>query len=136
MKTDINTLASLIASMVWCDGEYSELERACVADIAEALGINTEELSDKVKAAADELNDLDDDAVTAFMCKHAAKVAEEDLGVVFEAMMEIALCDGVLTVDEVGNLMEAADALNIERNDAILLLCDMVKIEPDLELAF
>lgn len=122
--------------MVWCDGEYSELEQACVADIAEALGINAGELSDKVKAAVDELNALDGDAVTAFMNDHAAKVSEEDSGVIFEAMMEIALCDGILTCEEIGNLMETAQALKIERDNAIMLLCDMVKSEPDLELAF
>lgn len=136
MKVDITTFASLLATMVWCDGEYNELEQACAADIADALGINADELSDKVKAAVDELNDLDGDAVTAFMNKHAAKVTDEDSNVIFEAMMEIALCDGVLTVDEVANLMEAADALKIERNVAIMLLCDMVKTEPDLELGF
>lgn len=136
MKVDITTFASLLATMVWCDGEYNELEQACAADIAEALGFNVGELSDKVRAVVDELNALDDDAVTAFLNSHAAKVAEEESGIVFEAMMEMALCDEVFTASEVGNLMEAATALRIERDKAIMLLCDMVKSEPELELAF
>ena len=46
------------------------------------------------------------------------------------------LCDGVLTAGEVYNLLAMAEALDIDRESAVLMLCDMVKTEPELEVSF
>ena len=66
----------------------------------------------------------------------AAQVDGEEKSVVFEVLMQMALCDGVLTADEVDNLLAIADALGMEQATAVLLLCDMVKEEPELEISF
>ncbi len=37
MQTPTITLASILAAIIWADGEYSEVERTTLSEIAEAL---------------------------------------------------------------------------------------------------
>lgn len=136
MKTDIKTLASLVASIVWCDGEYSEVEREATDEIIEALELPGDEFRKLIEEAQQETANLEGDAVTEFLEKHAAAVDEEETGIVYEVLMQMALCDGVITGNEVDNLLLVADALGMDQATAVLLLCDMVKEEPELEISF
>ncbi|MDE5727849.1 MAG: TerB family tellurite resistance protein [Duncaniella sp.] len=130
MKTSSATLGSIIAAIVWADGEYSDVEREAVGEIAEALGLTEKELSMNITAALVELKNMDEEKATDFAVKHAAKVDDEETGEVFQALMQMALCDNVLTYGEVHNLLALAEALDIDRDAAVLMLCDLVKSEP------
>ncbi|MDE5735407.1 MAG: TerB family tellurite resistance protein [Duncaniella sp.] len=136
MKTSSATLGSIIAAIVWADGEYSDVEREAVGEIAEALGLTEKELSMNITAALVELKNMDEDKATDFAVKHAAKVDDEETGEVFQALMQMALCDNVLTYGEVHNLLALAEALDIDRDAAVLMLCDLVKSESELEVSF
>lgn len=136
MKTPTATIASIIAAIIWADGEYSEVERTAIAEIAEALGLTEKELTMNVQAALVELQNMDDAKATEFAVKHAAKVDDEETGEVFQALLQMALCDNVLTYGEVHNLLALADALDIDQDAAVLMLCDLVKSEPELEVSF
>ena len=136
MKTPNATIGSILAAIIWADGEYSEVERSSIDEIAEALGIPEKELSMNVTAALVELKNMDEDKATAFATKHAAKVDDEETGEVFQALLQMALCDNVLTYGEVHNLLALAEALDIDQDAAVLMLCDLVKSEPDLEISF
>ena len=125
-----------MAAIIWADGEYSEVERTTTDEIAEALGIPEKELSMNVSAALVELKYMDEDKATAFATKHAAKVDDEETGEVFQALLQMALCDNVLTYGEVHNLLALAEVLDIDQDTAVLMLCDLVKSEPDLEVSF
>lgn len=46
----------------------------------------------------------------------------------------MVLADGVLAEGEVNNLLAIADALGMEPAQAVMLLCDMVKTEPELDV--
>lgn len=59
---------------------------------------------------------------------------DQEVAIVYEALMQIMICDNVLTVDEVNTLIVVADALGMDEASSILLLCDMVKTEPELEV--
>ena len=39
MKTQPNTIASLLATVIWADGDFTEAERVTCDEIAEALEI-------------------------------------------------------------------------------------------------
>lgn len=136
MKTPTITLASLLASLIWADGEYSDVERTTVEEIAEALDINLKELSMNITAALVEMKNLDEKAATAYAVKHAAKVNDEETGIVLQALMQLALCDNVLTEGEAHNILTLAEAMDITPAVATLMLCDMVKSEPELEVSF
>ena len=136
MKTDIKTLASLVSTIVWCDGEYSEVERETTEEIIEALELPADEFKKLIEEANVSSEKLDEEEITKIMEQAAAQVDGEEKSVVFEVLMQMALCDGVLTADEVDNLLAIADALDMEQATAVLLLCDMVKEEPELEISF
>lgn len=136
MNTDIKTLASLTAAIVWSDAEYSEVERETTQEIAEALELDGEELDQLIEQAQKETVDMDAEAITDYLMKHGEAVDEDETAIVYEALMQMALCDGVLTGNEVDNLIVVAEALGMDQATAVLLLCDMVKEEPELEISF
>ena len=136
MTTDIKTIASLVATQVWCNGEYTEVEVETTEEIAEAFELPIEEFKGLVNDCIAHIETLDEDAITRFLEENAEKVADEDVAQIYEALMQMALCDGELTEDEVNNLLVVADALDIEKTTAVLLLCDLVKEDPELEISF
>ncbi len=136
MQTPTITLASILAAIIWADGEYSEVERTTLSEIAEALDIPEKELTMNVTAALVELKNMDEQKATDYAVKHAAKVNDEETGEVFQALLQMALCDNVLTYNEVHNLLALAEALDIDQDAAVLMLCDLVKSEPELEVSF
>ena len=136
MQTPTITIASILAAIIWADGEYSEIERTTISEIAEALGLPEKELSMNITAALVELQNMDEEKATEYAVKHAAKVNDEETGEVFQALLQMALCDNVLTYNEVHNLLALAEALDIDQDAAVLMLCDLVKSEPELEVSF
>jgi len=136
MKTQANTLASLLASCIWADGDYAEVERITAEEIAEAFDIPAKDFHKYMTAAIVEVQNLSPEAATTYAVKHAEKVDPEECGEVYQALMQMMLCDGVLTAGEIFNLLAMAEALDIDRESAILMLCDMVKTEPELEISF
>ena len=136
MKTKPNTLASLLAACIWADGEYSEVERTTADEIADAFEIPEKDFQKYMTAALVEVQNLTPEAATNYAVKHAEKIYPDDSGEIYEALMQMMLCDGVLTAGEVYNLLALAEALDIDRETAILMLCDMVKTEPELEISF
>lgn len=136
MNTAPNTIASLLAACIWADGEYAEVERITAEEIAEAFEIPAKDFHKYMTAAMVEVQNLTPEAATTYAVKHAAKVDPEETGEVFQSLMQMMLCDGVLTAGEVFNLLAMAEALDIDRETAILMLCDMVKTEPELEVSF
>lgn len=136
MKTSNATISSIIAAIIWADGEYSDIERTTVSEIAEALDIPEKELSMNITAALVELKNMEETKATEFAVKHASKVDDEETGEVFQAILQMALCDNVLTYNEVHNLLALAQALDIDQDAAVLMLCDLVKSEPGLEVSF
>ena len=136
MQTPTITLASILAAIIWADGDYSEVERTTLSEIAEALEIPEKELTMNVTAALVELKNMDEQKATDYAVKHAAKVNDEETGEVFQSLLQMALCDNVLTYNEVHNLLALAEALDIDQDAAVLMLCDLVKSEPELEVSF
>ena len=136
MKTSNATIGSILAAIIWADREYSEVERTTISEIAEALGLTEKELTMNVTAALVELKNMDEEKATDFAVKHAAKVDDEETGEIYQALLQMALCDNVLTYNEVHNLLALAEALDIDQDAAVLMLCDLVKSEPELEISF
>ena len=136
MITKPNTIASLLAACIWADGEYTEVERITADEIADAFELPEKDFQKYMTAALVEVQNLSPEAATTYAVKHAEKVDPEETGEVYQAIMQMMLCDGVLTAGEVYNLLAMAEALDIDRETAILMLCDMVKTEPELEVSF
>mgnify|MGYP002522059636 FL=1 len=134
MKTTDKTIAALVAAAIWADGEYEEAERITTGEIAEALEFPEDEFIALVEQEIEKIKDFDDDKATEYLVANANEVDDQEVAIVYEALMQIMICDNVLTVDEVNTLIVVADALGMDEASSILLLCDMVKTEPELEV--
>ncbi len=136
MKTNIQNIAAIISTAIWADGTYDPAEKVTVEEIAEALELDLDAFKAEVEKQIQKVEALSEEEANAFLLDAAQGVDDDEIGIVFEAAMQMLLCDGVLSRDEVTNLLAIADALGIAAEDAVLLLADMVKEEEELEIDF
>lgn len=136
MKTDIKHLAAFAAVAIWADGEYDEAEQVALEEIAEAFELDEATLKQEVDAAYAEIENKSEEEINDYLYAHSAEIEDDEADYIFEAMLEIVLIDGVLSSEEVSNLMSMAGALGIDDERAILMLVDMAKEETDLKVEF
>lgn len=136
MKVELNDFAALLAAAIWADGEYAEAEATAVEEIADAFELDVTELKSAVEAEIEKIKDFDEEAMRNYVNEAASGVAREDAQAVFEAILQIVIVDNVFTRDEAENLLFAADALDIDTEEVLLLIADLVRSEPDLEVKF
>ena len=133
MKSSLEAVANLIGFAIWADGVYDETEKETVEEIADAFDFNSIKFKMAVDVALSRINPMNEEQINTFLEKAAADI-DDEIGEVFEAVLQMVLADGVLGEGEVNNLLAIADALGMEPAQAVMLLCDMVKTEPDLEV--
>lgn len=137
MKSDIKNVAAFLAVAIWADGVYAEEEKTILAEIAEVLNVEESELTENVDEALKFLQDKDDEAVQAYIIENASALDEEDVKVLMQCAIEIVLADDVIARDEVQVLFDLADATgSVEHTDVALMLADLVKYNPDIEIEF
>ena len=136
MKTNIKNLATILATTIWADGEYDEAEKISVEEIAEAFELDVNELLAAVNAEVEAISALDEEKVNEVLLQNAAEVDEDEAELVLQAVLQIATVDGVLCEEEVDNILSIASALGVNEARAVLMLADLVKDEPELEIVF
>lgn len=134
MKTRIENIAAVIAAAIWADGVYDPAEKITVEEIAEALELDEKAFKAAVDKQVKALEKMSENQANAALKDAAEAVDDEEIGIVFEAAMQMLLADSELSRAEVSNLLVIAEALGIEEEDAILMLADMVKTEPELTI--
>jgi DnaJ-domain-containing protein 1 len=134
MKTSIENIAAVVAAAIWADGVYDPAEKITVEEIAEALELDEKAFKAAVDKQVKALEKMSENQANAALKDAAEAVDDEEIGIVFEAAMQMLLADSELSRAEVSNLLVIAEALGIEDEDAILMLADMVKTEPDLTI--
>lgn len=134
MKTNIENIAAIVAAAIWADGVYDPAEEITVEEIAEALELDEKAFKAAVDKHVKALEKMSDNQANAALKDAAEAVDDEEIGIVFEAAMQMLLADSELSRAEVSNLLVIAEALGIEDEDAILMLADMVKTEPELTI--
>jgi len=137
MKSDIKNVAAFLAVAIWADGIYASEEKKILADIAEALDVDVAELTENVEISLNELEGKDEEAVQAYLIDNASALEEEDTKVLMQCAIDIVLADNVITQDEVQVLFGIADATGaVEHSDVALMLVDLIKYNPDIEIKF
>lgn len=138
MKSEIKNVAAFLAVAIWADGVYSEEETEIIADIAEALGVDPKELAQHVSDAVKSLEDKDDDAVQEFLVANASAIDEDESKKLLQCAIEIVMADNVISADEVQVIFDLADAMggDVEHADVALMLVDLVKYSPEIEVEF
>lgn len=136
MKTDIKTIASFIAAAVWADAEYNEAEKEAVKEVAEALEFKEDEFVKCVDGEIARIKKYSAEKATEYIVEAAEKVDDEEIGILMEAVLQVIISDNVLSYDEMTNLLAMADALDLEHQFVMLMVADLVKTEPELEVSF
>lgn len=134
MNTDIRHIAALVATSIWADGEYDAAEKIVVEEIADAFELNAEELSAAVEQELDAIKPMNEDEVNEYILEHSAEVEDEEAEMLLQAVLQVVIVDGVLGEEEVENVLSIALALGIDDSRAVLMLADLIKEEPELQI--
>lgn len=134
MKTNISNIVLFIAVSIWADGVYEEVENETLSEIADALELDEQSFVKEVEEYVEKIKDASEEEVNSLLSAAGEAVADDERLLVFEAVLEMILCDRVMTREESENLVAMAEALKIEMADALLLVADMVKSEPEMDI--
>ena len=134
MKTDIKNIAALVATAIWADGEYDEAEKIAVEEIAEAFELDNAVFSAQVEEELKAVEAMSEEEVSNYITEHAGKVAKEESEYLLQAVLQVVIVDGILGAEEIENVMSIAASLGVNETRAILMLADLVKEEPELEI--
>ena len=134
MNTEIKHIAALVATSIWADGEYDAAEKIVVAEIADAFELNADEFAAAVEAELTAVEPMNEEEVNAYILEHSAEVDDDEAEMLLQAVMQVVIVDGVLAEEEVENVLSIASALGIDESRAVLMLADLVKEEPELQV--
>ena len=134
MKTNISNIVPFIAVFIWADGGYEEVEKETLSEIADALELDEQSFVKEVEEYVEKIKDASEEEVNSLLSAAGEAVADDERFLVFEVVLEMILCDRVMTREESENLVAMAEALKIEMADALLLVADMVKSEPEMDI--
>ncbi|MGM9833860.1 MAG: TerB family tellurite resistance protein [Candidatus Limisoma sp.] len=132
MKATMDDFAALLAAAIWADGVYAEAETITLEEIADVFELNADELKAAVEGELEIIKDFDDAKMQEYLSHAGAGVEREESMLVFEAIMQLLLSDGVLCREEVRNLLVAASVLDIDTEEVVLLVADMIASEPEM----
>lgn len=136
MNSKLTNIAQLLAATIWADGEYDEAEKIAVNEIADALEYDEAEFNAAIDAEIAKVTELDEEAIGNYIVDAAEAIDAEETEMIFEVVLQLIISDNVISPAEISTAIAIAEALEIETEMAILLLLDMVKTEPELEIDF
>ena len=134
MKTEIKHIAAIVATTIWADGEYDEAEKIAIGEIADAFELNAEEFAAAIDVELAVIEPMDEEGVNNYILEHSAEVDEEEAEMLLQAVLQVVIVDGVLGQEEVENILSIASALGIDDSRAVLMLADLVKEDPELQV--
>lgn len=134
IKSDIKSLSIFLAATIWADGVYDEAEKDTIDAIAEAFGFGVEQLHNEIDSLIASLDEKSEEEINEMLLTAGAEIKDEEADLVYEAALELTMIDGVLSVDEVSNLISIADALGIDTDLAMLMMANYVKDTPEVEI--
>jgi len=131
MKEYLNEFGAIIAVAMLADGEVGEAEKQLMAELeqdAEMPG-----LAASIGQAVSMASLLNDDQLTELLHQNSDKIPEEHRPRVFEAAVVTSLADGVISEDEIANILTLAEALDIPMEKAVArMLFEVQEMEGEL----
>ena len=79
---------------------------------------------------------MDEEQVNNYILEHSAEVDDDEAAMLYEAALQIITVDGVVGVEEVDNILAIASALGLDEAQAFLLLADLIREEPEIDLVY
>lgn len=116
------------ASVLAGEGEYDEIVKACVTELAEALELN--DLDDIVSQEVTTLAQMDDEQFNDYLSQSAEKIVDKEA--VLAICLDVLASDLVISIDEMANYFAFADILGISEERASEIFDDFVEAMDDL----
>ena len=120
-----NALSNLLAGTILAGGEFGEEEDVLLADIEADMELPG--LAASVNARIAAIGGYDDQQIAESFNRSAEEIDEEDRPHVFEALISVTLADGVISEDEIANIITIAEALEIPVEKAVARLLFQVQ---------
>lgn len=116
------------ASVLAGEGEYDEIVKACVTELAEALELN--DLDDIVSQEVTTLAQMDDEQFNDYLSQSAEKIVDKEA--VLAICLDVLASDLIISIDEMANYFAFADILGISEERASEIFDDFVEAIDDL----
>lgn len=116
------------ASVLAGEGEYDEIVKACVTELAEALELN--DLDNIVSQEVTTLAQMDDEQFNDYLSQSAEKIVDKEA--VLAICLDVLASDLVISIDEMANYFAFADILGISEERASEIFDDFVEAMDDL----
>ncbi|MFN5317921.1 MAG: hypothetical protein ACK5CY_03675 [Bacteroidia bacterium] len=131
MKDNLTDLASILAVSMLSDGEVGNEEMLLIDDLEHDTELPG--LGAAIKQIVSMAHLFSDEQLTELLFSSASKFKSEDKPKVFEAAISTLLADGIITEDEISNILTIAEALEIPAEKAVArLLFQVQEKEGDL----
>lgn len=134
MTTDYKVVSRLLASVIWADEAYDEAERIAIEEIAEALEYDVPQMLATVEAELEAVKGKNSDELGAYLDAAAEAVADDEVAIVLQAVIQLIVSDGSMGLEEIELLHTITEVLGLSPAMATLFVADMVKSEPELEI--
>lgn len=118
------------ASVLAGEGEYDEIVKACVMELADNLELA--DLDDVVIKELDKLTKLRDDEFDEYLTQSAQTVSDKEA--VLLICLDVLASDLVVSVDEMANYFAFADILGVSEDRASEIFDDFVDAVDDLTI--
>lgn len=133
MSLNSKTISPFIAACILAgEGEYEEIEKDCVADLASDLELK--DLDENVSAEFKKVEKMDEDAFDEYLETAAKAVKKGEKEGVLLICMNVLASDGVITQDEIENYFSFAEILGVEEERASEIFDEFVDEMDDLEI--
>lgn len=118
------------ASVLAGEGEYDDIVKACVAELAENLGLS--DLDKTVATELDKLTKLSDAEFDEYLTTSAKAVSDTEA--VLLICLDVLASDLVISLDEMANYFAFADILSISEDRASEIFDEFVDAVDDLTI--
>lgn len=118
------------ASVLAGEGEYDEIVKACVIELADNLELA--DLDDVVIKELDKLTKLSDDEFDEYLTQSAQTVSDKEA--VLLICLDVLASDLVISIDEMANYFAFADILGVSEDRASEIFDDFVDAVDDLTI--
>ncbi|WOC52284.1 hypothetical protein BPO_1637 [Bergeyella porcorum] len=128
IKTDV--LSKFIAAAIWADGDYSEVEKDFLKEIATDLKL--EDLEEKTSTEIEKIESINEEELASYIETAAKEVKEDQRELILYICLQFLCIDDVLSADEIFNYYEFAELLNINEEKANDILDEFVEENEEL----
>lgn len=118
------------ASVLAGEGEYDEIVKACVIELADNLELA--DLDDVVIKELDKLTKLSDDEFDEYLTQSTQTVSDKEA--VLLICLDVLASDLVISIDEMANYFAFADILGVSEDRASEIFDDFVDAVDDLTI--